>query len=120
MISLRHTIILGKNYLWFYFDEQFCGKLIFKLEGTMATIENIAIDNKFQNKHIFSLYWPLVKDHMVKKNITQINLIAKEDMNRWGKLVKLYQDIGFVKYGTISTKSFGDNSFRMIPMKYLI
>lgn len=118
ILLIKERFLLGKRCIWLYYNGECCGRVMIKILDHTATIEIFEIYQRFRGQGFSKTFWPRLREYFMNMKINEIHLIAKEDVNRWGKLVKLYQELGFRQDGKEYFNSFKNGSFKMVPMIY--
>ncbi|AYV82051.1 MAG: putative inositol oxygenase [Homavirus sp.] len=123
-LSISPFIIDGQNYLSFNVDDKPVGKCEIVDMGCDNTyqLKSIIIYKKHRGMQYSTQFWNLVEEWVKNKGGNMITLCAKEDNERFGKLVKLYESWGFCvdESKKISYVYDGEDLLRKISMYKLI
>jgi len=98
------------------YEDKYVGKFIVTITE-IAYIDSISIVREYRGRDLSTIFWKDVKEYLKKHNIKTVKLIAKEDSERPGKLVKLYKKWKFRKDGKVQYKSVDYHTFIYQPMR---
>lgn len=95
------------------------GKIIVKLEKNTGNIflSSLSIDEKYRKMGNSENLINCVKEYAKNNGYYTITLIAEENMNNYGKLIKFYENNGFKVNGKdINYIHHEDQIYRKVPM----
>ncbi|VVU95681.1 hypothetical protein CPAV1605_1436 [seawater metagenome] len=107
------------QYMSFYDeDDNYLGKIVFNEDNKKDNIELIYIfvNEKYRTKNLSSTFYQMFEKLFLDHEFKSITLTAKEHVEKFGKLKKLYQSWGFVTNGKERVHYDGDYCFTKIPM----
>ncbi len=98
--------------------DEYIGKIIYNENNYDSIVDLIYIFvvEKFRTKNLSKHIYILFEEMVKKRGNNIIKLTAKEHVEKFGKLKKLYQSWGFVINGKERIHYEGDFCFTKIPM----
>jgi hypothetical protein len=118
-----HHIVISdsnKNYIFSLYQNSYVGKFIITIKENFAYIESISIIEEFRGNDLSTLFWKDIALHLSKLDISKVSLIAKEDSERPGKLVNIYEKWGFKKDEKVRYESVDYHTFIYQPMSKIL
>lgn len=120
-LSLINTKIGNRYYISFINNNNNIGKCVFEIKIDHVKIIQFYIKDNYRGRGLLYDNWANIEEIIRSYGKNKILLDAKENFDRYGKLIKYYQKIGFnIKNNHERIIDIGDNIFRSIKMEKII
>ena len=111
-MKITESIIGNKNYISFYIDDQYLGKIVYAIRSSNIFIHYIYINPIYRSKG----YLKIMINNLEIRHNKDLTLEAKEINEKYNRLINHYIKLGFQINGKERFVYEGEILFRKVPM----